>query len=436
MSTTAATLKALGLTLVSLTALIGIVGFYYVKKMASSGAKDCGSSVVLKCIKEHVFTLKLEHLNLISLTPDLQKATHIKTLKLSYNHLSEHAFQENFDFSAFTSLTRLYMTDNVFTTLPNFFTTISDSLTHLSMSYNQIQSLDFSTISHIKHLQYLNLEGNQISRIVLGKSKGPTENDLITAGNHNNNNDNNNEYKQEKGNGVNLEKETDKKLKIDTEKGGNIVSLPSLIELNLSRNKIRQLPKGKKLQFPKLELLFLEDNAISCLHSDFFSNMTNICTLHLENNCLSSVPDDIHRLIHLTDLDLSNNFIDKSPSFLSSLSNLSTVNLSSNKITSFSPHTFRPLTKLNALFLSQNPIENLPEDLFHLPNLCRLEMENSLISSLPHLHHAKRLVILKISPLLSKFPYKLSDFPSLYLFDCRYNKTLTNIHPSFYNLDV
>uniref|UniRef100_A0A8D0GSE3 LRRCT domain-containing protein n=1 Tax=Sphenodon punctatus TaxID=8508 RepID=A0A8D0GSE3_SPHPU len=90
-------------------------------------------------------------------------------------------------------------------------------------------------------------------------------------------------------------------------------------------------------ELQKLQMLVLSNNALSCIYGTWFKNMKSLIRLHLQR------------------LDLSNNFISFiEKSVFQGLPELEEMDLSRNRLTVI-PDAFSPLTQLNLLSLDQNP---------------------------------------------------------------------------------
>jgi len=92
-------------------------------------------------------------------------------------------------------------------------------------------------------------------------------------------------------------------------------------------------------------------------------NLTNLTTLELHNNQLSSLPPEIGKLTNLTTLSLSENQLSSLPSEIGKLTNLRELFLSSNRLNSL-PAEIVNLTNLTWLHLSYNRLV-IPEGNLH-----------------------------------------------------------------------
>src|SRR2546422_134321 len=90
----------------------------------------------------------------------------------------------------------------------------------------------------------------------------------------------------------------------------------------------------------------------------------NSSTLSLNNNQLTTIPNEIGNLINLKELRLSFNKLKNIPNEIGNLINLTYLNLSNNKIGIF-PQIIFKLKKLNYFKINKNPI---PNEIFEILN--------------------------------------------------------------------
>ena len=108
------------------------------------------------------------------------------------------------------------------------------------------------------------------------------------------------------------------------------------------------------------------------------TKLTNLTSLDLSSNQLTSVPPEITKLTNLTSLDLSGNQLTSLPPEITKLTNLTSLDLSGNQLTSLPPEITK-LTNLTSLDLSDNQLTSLPPEITKLTNLTYLDLsENQL----------------------------------------------------------
>ncbi|WP_054113005.1 leucine-rich repeat-containing protein kinase family protein [Marinagarivorans algicola] len=135
--------------------------------------------------------------------------------------------------------------------------------------------------------------------------------------------------------------------------------------------------------------------------------------LDLSNNCLTSLPDDLHRLHRLKVLFVSNNHFTVLPAALGACKNLEMIGFKANRITHV-PACALP-AKLRWLILTDNAIESLPEAIGERPYLQKLMLAGNRLTALPDtLARCHNLQLLRISAnQLTSFPRVLCKLPRL-----------------------
>ncbi|MBG1240332.1 COR domain-containing protein, partial [Nostoc sp. NZL] len=145
-------------------------------------------------------------------------------------------------------------------------------------------------------------------------------------------------------------------------------------------------------QLTNLQTLDLSSNQLSSLPPEFVQ-LTNLQTLYLSNNQLSSLPPEIVQLTNLQTLDLSSNQLSSLPPEIGQLTNLQTLDLSSNQLGSLPPEIGQ-LTNLQTLYLSNNPLESPPLEIIRkglraILDFCRQQLEQKT----DLLYEAKLLIV-------------------------------------------
>jgi Leucine-rich repeat (LRR) protein len=236
----------------------------------------------------------------------------------------------------------------------------------------------------------------------------------------------------------------------------NIESLTKLKILCINESKLKlfpnisQLIKIKKISFyshnlcylPKniscnseLEILHLNNGNINRLHKNI-GKLTKLVNLQLAKNKIKKIPDVFHNLKKLDHLNLANNLIKKIPDSIFLLQNLTDLNLSNNKLCNINVNSLinlklldlaannfiecpdiHRLTKLEKLFLndnyikfidiylpslktlylSSNPINQLPKNINLLTNLIELSIDNTNIYDISNIIYLIKLQVLSLN---------------------------------------
>ncbi|XP_052003047.1 toll-like receptor 13 [Xyrauchen texanus] len=138
--------------------------------------------------------------------------------------------------------------------------------------------------------------------------------------------------------------------------------------LTITRCNLSEVTERSFQHLPNLNFLVLDYNHIVKIHKDAFINLSQLQTLNLSCNDISSLHHVFHDLHNLTELFLGN-----------------------NKLTNIDTLLFLNLTNLKTLDLRRNHLHNfsvLVQSIMHLSRLTKLDLS---YNSLTTLHHSTRL---------------------------------------------
>ncbi|XP_077443194.1 uncharacterized protein LOC144064477 [Stigmatopora argus] len=158
-----------------------------------------------------------------------------------------------------------------------------------------------------------------------------------------------------------------------------------LNSLDLTGNQLGHLPPGVFSQ-KSLQNLVLKNNHIDQADVEWFADNNSLIWLDVSGNRLSEVPAAfLQKLKHLEHLDLSdNNLQELQPDALKNLHHLEILNLAGNKFTTLTPTAFNHNPKLSRLFLQENHLRELPPSLFSgLPRLQMLLLNQNRLQHIP-----------------------------------------------------
>lgn len=170
---------------------------------------------------------------------------------------------------------------------------------------------------------------------------------------------------------------------IDSTDEGAFRSMKDLKVLTLSDNRLRSVPAATR-SLPNLMELDLSKNKINALHCDDFANMTKLRRLKLNANSISSLPSCVFKdVTKLEVLKLQNNSISKlNRTFQMYLPNLKQLHLNSNKLVAINHGEFAGLRSLQNLSLHSNQIKKLEMGSFlGLKNLTDIHLQINLIAT-------------------------------------------------------
>lgn len=166
-------------------------------------------------------------------------------------------------------------------------------------------------------------------------------------------------------------------------------------ELDLSEMGLTELPPeiGKLTHLTKLVLNHhgsqknlkkqssSKYNKIQCLPSEI-GNLTNLQSLFVYGNELTTLPETFERLSSLIELDLSANNLLTFPTAIRQLVNLKRLDLSNNQLAEI-PDFLKHALMLEELNLNRNKLTELPESVVKLRNLKCLSLDNNQLTTLP-----------------------------------------------------
>ncbi|XP_067123973.1 platelet glycoprotein V-like [Centruroides vittatus] len=155
--------------------------------------------------------------------------------------------------------------------------------------------------------------------------------------------------------------------------------LKELVSLDLSNNKISDLPENVFSSLIYLRLLNLSHNVIHTLRSNIFKNLTSLISLDLSENNLTEIPEDLFSWMPLVSLSLSKNKITSFPKkIFVNLKHLHELDLSYNNLMELSPQWLRPLTNLQAISIAYNKLTTIRKEVFENDKLNKINLIGNL----------------------------------------------------------
>ncbi|NXH72994.1 OMD protein, partial [Hydrobates tethys] len=181
------------------------------------------------------------------------------------------------------------------------------------------------------------------------------------------------------------------KIKFHMIDHGVFAKISNLVQLHLQHNELEEFP----FPLPRtLERLLLGFNKISRLSGNALEGLPNITMLDLCNNFLDDSAlkgKPFSNMKNLMQLNLCNNKLQTMPPDLPS--SLMYLSLENNSISYIPENYFNRLTKIIALRMSHNNLQNIPRNTFNLPNLLELNLGHNKLKqvfyiprSLQHLY--------------------------------------------------
>ncbi|KAF3669680.1 putative acid phosphatase 1-like [Capsicum annuum] len=282
---------------------------------------------------------------------------------------------------------------NLVGTIPHSISNCS-KLTILGLSGNKLSGLVPNSLGHLTHLQYLDLERNNLT--------------------------------------------SDSSLSFLT----SLTNCRNLIFLSLYLNPLNGiLPASMGNLSTSLSKVTASSCKIKGRIPNEIGNLSNLLFLHLSGNSLvGSIPTSIGNLENLQSFDLSNNkltgFIRDN---LCKLQRLGTIFLGQNQLSGSLPNCLGNVTSLREIHLDSNKLSsNIPSSLWNLKDLMVLDLSsNNMVGSLPpEIENLK--VVTEIHLSMNQFskgiPSEIGELQNLAQLSLRHNKLQGSIPDSMSNM--
>uniref|UniRef100_A0A8C6UNM7 Leucine-rich repeats and immunoglobulin-like domains 1 n=1 Tax=Neogobius melanostomus TaxID=47308 RepID=A0A8C6UNM7_9GOBI len=265
----------------------------------------------------------------------------------------------------FASLETLDLSNNDLTELRGQSFPAGLQIRDLFLSNNRIRELEMGALNHLgATLQVLRLSRNRISQIPVKAFQLPKLTQLELNRN-----------------------------RIRQVEGLTFQGLSSLEVLKLQRNSINKLTDGAFYDLAKMKVLHLDYNSLTEVNSGSLYGLTSLQQLFLSNNSIARIyPDGWKFCQKLRELNLSyNNLTRLEESSLAVLGDLHTLRLGHNSISHITEGAFRGLRAVRVLELDHNDISGTIEDTNGA--FTGLDKSEHLLQDVPFLHVCILLVI-------------------------------------------
>ncbi|OHX66322.1 leucine-rich repeat domain-containing protein [Flammeovirga pacifica] len=147
--------------------------------------------------------------------------------------------------------------------------------------------------------------------------------------------------------------------------------------IDLADHQLSEFPES----FSEMENLIsvnINDNNIRVISSDFFDNHPNIIQLNLSQNYLKELPKSLTHQKYLYELNLSYNRLKSLPHQMNEMKQLRVLNLRGNQLHHLD-HNVKDLDQLKVLNLSINQFKKIPKVIYLLANLEELDLSGNII---------------------------------------------------------
>ncbi|KAL7018451.1 hypothetical protein ACKWTF_010759 [Chironomus riparius] len=240
------------------------------------------------------------------------------------------------------------------------------SLKELRLDHNLLQELHHGAFHRVPSLKVVHLENNRLRHV-------HPESFLMSSGR-----------------GIEIIYIQNNDIERIAEVRSILDALPTLRYLDLSNNKLTEIPFGALHGHGTLEQLQLDDNQLRLIERDAIMAMPSLRELRLKNNSLTDLlPMPFWNLPALKGLDVSfNKFRRLEPIFFVGLPSLRRFDISENSLSYIDQNVFKNSPMLETVNISVNELSSIDRNTFgSLTNLFELDANNNnlkeMISGLP-----------------------------------------------------
>ena len=207
----------------------------------------------------------------------------------------------------------------------------------------------------------------------------------------------------------------------------SVFKLSTLTHLSLDHNRLREVPPSCDL--PELQMLFLNDNKLTTIASEFFDSMHALKLLNLSSNALTEIPTTLgSACAKLSVLSIDDNFITTLPNSLVQLKSLNSLSCENNKLVTL-PEGLLSMGSLGVLMLRENDIPfyralsaDLPSSNGSFLHLSTLDMSSCALESIPDLSNQLNLTVLKLAHnTIGTIPLEVKHLTNLRILDLSFN---------------
>ncbi|MEZ0610498.1 leucine-rich repeat domain-containing protein [Fibrella sp. WM1] len=154
-----------------------------------------------------------------------------------------------------------------------------------------------------------------------------------------------------------------------------------LLALTLQGNKLTRIPTSVR-NARNLESLWMGNNKLSELNIKAIKKLKHLYDLNLYNAGLTSLPKQIRKLKHVRVLDLYYNELTGLPKQIGKMRRLEQLAVAHNKLTSLPPQLAK-LRYLDTLYVHHNPLATLPTTFNRFKAIRLLDLSYSRLSAFP-----------------------------------------------------
>lgn len=163
--------------------------------------------------------------------------------------------------------------------------------------------------------------------------------------------------------------------------------------IELSNNKLTEIKKDDFSNLPQLQIIQMEDNNIEKIEEGAFDGDVNLQSIYAPNNELEGLPKKLFKdMKSLTFVDFSNNYFSELPECFSDATKLKKIHVRNNGMTDITKVDFSNMLDLEEINFYKNYIKEVPDGTFaNNTKLFSVDLHDNQISDITEKAFANKL---------------------------------------------
>ena len=163
--------------------------------------------------------------------------------------------------------------------------------------------------------------------------------------------------------------------------------------IELSNNKLTEIKKDDFSNLPQLQIIQMEDNNIEKIEEGAFDGDVNLQSIYAPNNELEGLPKKLFKdMKSLTFVDFSNNYFSEFPECFSDATKLKKIHVRNNEMTDITKVDFSNMLDLEEINFYKNYIKEVPDGTFaNNTKLFSVDLHDNQISDITEKAFANKL---------------------------------------------
>ena len=163
--------------------------------------------------------------------------------------------------------------------------------------------------------------------------------------------------------------------------------------IELSNNKLTEIKKDDFSNLPQLQIIQMEDNNIEKIEDGAFDGDVNLQSIYAPNNELEGLPKKLFKdMKSLTFVDFSNNYFSELPECFSDATKLKKIHVRNNEMTDITKVDFSNMLDLEEINFYKNYIKEVPDGTFaNNTKLFSVDLHDNQISDITEKAFANKL---------------------------------------------